>query len=130
MAMDNEQFVERRAQPQQQQQPQPVVLNKGDTHDLLYRHAEGCPAHGGIKDVQKEIQELWKKVTMLEILDHRVTAIEDSLTTIEAAITSTNEAIHRIQTSMAESNVVHLWTGRIVIAALSAAVSFLSAKYA
>ena len=102
---------------------------KKDTQDLLANHVNTCPTPSAVKDLQKDIKDLWKEVITLKVLDHRVTAIEDTLSTIETAITATTTDIHRIQTAMAESNVVHLWAGRIVIAVLSAGVSFLSAKY-
>jgi hypothetical protein len=115
-----EKLIERRAD----------AVTKSDTHDILGKHLENCPAHPAVKEIQKDIKDLWKEVITLKALDHRVTAIEDALSTIEAAITSTTADIHKMQVSMAESNVVHLWAGRIIIALLSAAVSFLSAKYA
>lgn len=104
-------------------------LGKGDTLSLFQKHSDSCPTHMALRELQREVQELWKKVIMFEVLDHRVTAIEDTLTTIEASISKTMQDIHKIQTSIAESNIVHLWAGRIIIAILSAGVTFLTAKY-
>lgn len=104
-------------------------LGKGDAISLFQRHSDNCPTNAALRELQREVQELWKKVIMFEVLDHRVTAIEDTLTTIEASISKTMQDIHKIQTSIAESNIVHLWAGRIIIAILSAGMTFLTAKY-
>ena len=68
-------------------------------------------------------------MTLIEVLDHRVSAVEDAIDTIVANINTTMVDIHKIQTTMAENNVLRLWTGRIVIGLLSALVTFLTAKY-
>lgn len=104
-----------------------ITIN--DVRAINQEHTNMCPTPSALKDLQKEVQELWKKVILIEVLDHRVTAVEDSLATIEANIATTMTDIHKIQTSIAESNVVHLWAGRIVIGITSAAVTFLVSKY-
>lgn len=105
----------------------PLTVN--DVRALNQEHTNLCPTPNALRELQREVQELWKKVILIEVLDHRVTAVEDSLATIEANIATTMTDIHKIQTSIAESNVVHLWAGRIVIGITSAVVTFFVSKY-
>ncbi len=104
-------------------------FSEWEVRSLMLEHAEACPKTSSVRDLQKEVQELWKKIILIEVLDNRVKALEDSIATIEIGIAATMNDIHKIQTSLAESNVVHLWVGRIVIGATSAVVAFVSAKH-
>jgi hypothetical protein len=104
-------------------------IDRGEVFKAFSEHYQGCSNTQGHKELTKEIQELWKKVTLIEVLDHRVSAVEDAIDTIVVNINTTMVDIHKIQTTMAENNVLRLWTGRIVIGLLSALVTFLTAKY-
>jgi hypothetical protein len=103
-----------------------------DKHELLHsmiQHAQECPNTLGLKELNKEVQELWKKVMVIEILDNRVSAVEDAVDTMVSSIAIIMADLHKIQTSMAENNVLRLWVGRIIIGTLSAAIAFFTAKY-
>lgn len=104
-------------------------VDKTTMNEAFSNHAHGCPNTQGHRELTKEIQELWKKVTLIEVLDHRVSAVEDALDTIVANISTTMNDIHKIQTSMAEHNILRMWVGRIVIGSMTALVTFLTAKY-
>src|SRR5574343_336595 len=105
-------------------------VDKTTMHEAFNIHAQGCPNTHGQRELAREIQELWKKVTLIEVLDHRVSAVEDALDTIVANISTTMVDIHKIQTSIAETNVLRMWVGRVIVGVLSALVTFLSAQYA
>ena len=121
---------------EQQNQQQPFYerrynsVDKSMMHEAFSDHFHNCPNTHGQRELAKEIQELWKKVTLIEVLDHRVSAVEDALDTIVANISTTMVDIHKIQTSIAETNVLRMWVGRVIVGVLSAVVTFLSAKYA
>ena len=108
------------------------MIHPVDKHELLHtmiQHAQECPNTLGLKELNKEVQELWKKVMVIEILDNRVSAVEEAVDTMVSNVAIIMSDLHKIQTAMAENNVLRLWAGRIIIGTLSAAIAFFTAKY-
>jgi len=89
-------------------------------------HCQTCTE---LHRLQEEVRCIQEKVASIKVLDHRVTTVESVLAEIKADFEATMKDIHQIQISITETNLARTWAGRIVIALLSAGLTFVAAKY-
>lgn len=104
-------------------------ITKNDVKELFLDHSSQCPTASSLRELQVEVRSLWDKVRGIELLDHRITAVESVLSEIKASIKTTMDDIHKIQKEIEADNLLQKWAGRIIIAILSAAITFFTAKY-